>query len=398
MSTYQSLPTLAGKAKIAAAVAGGPALNITHMAVGDGNGQLVTPLETQAALVHEVWRGAVTSVTRDPVHTNQVVVLATIPLEAGPFMVRELGLYDAAGTLIAVGSVPQVEKTALSQGSGQTLDLTFILVVDTAAQLTIILDAKPQADWDEEDTSSLAYIRNKPEIPGIPAGLVHEDRIIETRKGLTGGGDLSEDRIHDIDWRANIGAAAVINASDLWPVFQAQQGGVAADHRTITADQLRTWLLANLRTSPWDVILEEQQAAGIHAEASGAWAAAVLNTVERDALGVTLSGNRALLGIGVYIAEWMKFAINCRFAKTRLVAVAGGVTTVLGYSNTGWSDPIYETQTPLTGIVPFTLAAPAAIGLDMIVQTPNVSAAGWGYDFGDHSIETFATLKIKRIA
>ncbi len=240
MSTYQSLPTLAGKAKIAAAIAGGPALNITQMAVGDGNGQPVTPLETQAALVNEVWRGVVTSVSRDLVHTNQVVVVATIPLEAGPFMIRELGLYDAAGTLIAVGSVPQVEKTALSQGSGQTLDLTFILVVDTAAQLTIILDAKPQSDWAEEDTQSLAYIRNKPEIGAFPPHVA-PDRIIATRKGLTGGGDLGEDRIHDIEW-ANLDAAASLNMSDRLALKQAAQGEVPADHRSATLAQLATLL------------------------------------------------------------------------------------------------------------------------------------------------------------
>lgn len=244
MSQYQSLPTLAGKAKIAAAISGGSALSITHMAVGDGGGLPVTPLETQAALVHEVWRGAVTSVTRDATHSNQVVVEATIPLAAGPFMIRELGLYDADGVLIAVGSHPQIEKTALSQGSGQELGLTFVLVVDTAAQITIILDAKPQSDWEETDTTSLAYIRNKPELPGVPP-LVPPDRIIEARLGLTGGGDLSEDRWFDIDW-SELDSATGLSPSDLVALRQAAVGGLPTSHRKATLQALAQWILAQV--------------------------------------------------------------------------------------------------------------------------------------------------------
>lgn len=245
--SFISIPTLAGKAKIAAAIAGGAALNITHMAVGDGNGQPVTPLETQAALVHEVWRGAVTSVTRDPQHNNQVVVVATIPLEAGPFMIRELGLYDGAGTLIAVGSHPQIEKTALAQGSGQTLDLTFIIVVDTAASLTIILDAKPQSDWAEQNTQSAAYIKNKPEIGAFPAH-VPPSRIIEARLGLTGGGSLEEDRWFDINW-PELQAATGLSRSDLLAIYQAAVGELPATHRKLSLGQLSDWLLGSTSTT-----------------------------------------------------------------------------------------------------------------------------------------------------
>lgn len=249
---YKSVPTLVGQQKIAQAIAGGPALTITHMAVGDGNGAPVTPLETQVALVHEVWRGEITSVTRDLQHPNHVVVVATVPLEAGPFMVRELGLYDSAGSLIAVGSHPEIEKTALSQGMGQTLELTFIVIVDTAAQLTIVIENRPQSDWLEVDTTSGAYIRNKPVIPGIPP-TVPLSRKLEARKGLAGGGDLSADRWFDISW-TELAAASAVNASDLLAVYQALHGSVPADHRKMTLEQLAGWIVAQVTIPTYTVV------------------------------------------------------------------------------------------------------------------------------------------------
>lgn len=242
---YKSLTTLVGQQKIADAIAGTAPLTITAMAVGDGDGEPVTPLETQTELVNEVWRGDVASVARDVAHPNQVVVVATIPLDAGPFMVRELGLYDDDGDLIAVGSHPQIEKTVPAQGTGQTLDLTFILVVDTAAQLTIVLESSPQSDWDEEDTSSPSYIRNKPDLnPNLPP-LVPPSRIIEARKGLAGGGDLGADRWFDIDW-PELAAASAVNASDILAVYQAMQGVVAADHRKMSLSQLAAWIITQV--------------------------------------------------------------------------------------------------------------------------------------------------------
>lgn len=137
---FKSIVTLAGRAKIAAAIAGVAPLNIAALAVGDGNGIPITPLETMTALVHEVWRGGVTNVVRDPQHPSQVIVSATIPAEAGPFFVRELALYDAAGSCIAIMSYPQTEKPATSQNVVTTLDIQFVFVVDTAASVTVQID------------------------------------------------------------------------------------------------------------------------------------------------------------------------------------------------------------------------------------------------------------------
>lgn len=141
MPQYQSLVTLSGQAKVAAAIAGGPAVNITHLAVGDGNGAPVTALETAAALTREVWRGGVLSVSRDPALPTQVIVAAEIPIGAGPFVIREMGLIASDGTLFAIQNTPEIEKTTAAQGATQAVTVYFRVVVATTANITVTVDA-----------------------------------------------------------------------------------------------------------------------------------------------------------------------------------------------------------------------------------------------------------------
>lgn len=141
MPQYQSLVTLSGQAKVAAAIGGGPAVNISHLAVGDGNGNPVTALETATELTHEVWRGAVLSVSRDPAHPTQVIVAAEIPVGAGPFVIREMGLIADDGTLFAIQNTPEIEKTTAAQGATQAVTVHFRIVVATSANITITVDA-----------------------------------------------------------------------------------------------------------------------------------------------------------------------------------------------------------------------------------------------------------------
>jgi hypothetical protein len=141
MPQYQSLVTLSGQAKVAAAIGGGPAVNISHLAVGDGNGNPVTALETATGLTNEVWRGAVLSVSRDPAHPTQVIVAAEIPVGAGPFVIREMGLIASDGTLFAIQNTPEIEKTTAAQGATQAVTVHFRIVVATSANITITVDA-----------------------------------------------------------------------------------------------------------------------------------------------------------------------------------------------------------------------------------------------------------------
>lgn len=140
MTQYFSVVTLSGQAKVADAIAGGAAVNIIELSVGDGNGAAVTPLETQAALVHEVWRGAVASCSRDPLNPTHVIVQALIPVGAGPFTVRELALWTSDGQCFAVMNSPEIVKTTAAQGATQDVTVSFRIVVDTAANITVTVD------------------------------------------------------------------------------------------------------------------------------------------------------------------------------------------------------------------------------------------------------------------
>ncbi len=139
MPSYFSVVTLAGQQKIAESVAGGAAINITHLAVGDGNGQPTTPAVGATSLVHEVWRGSVTSAVRDPVNPTQVIVTATVPLAVGPFSIREAAIVTSDGALFAIANYPETYKPAPVEGTASEIILEFVVVIDTAASVAITI-------------------------------------------------------------------------------------------------------------------------------------------------------------------------------------------------------------------------------------------------------------------
>lgn len=139
MPSYFSLVTLAGQAKIADAIAGGDDIVITHLAVGDGNGNPTTPAANATALVHEVWRGSVLSAARDPSNPTQVVVSATIPVGAGPFSIREAAIITDDGALFAIANYPETYKPSPGEGVASELVIEFVVVVDTAAAVTLTI-------------------------------------------------------------------------------------------------------------------------------------------------------------------------------------------------------------------------------------------------------------------
>lgn len=133
MTDYVGLPTLTGQAKIAGAI-GGTALTLASVRVGDGNGAPVTPNETQTDLVRRVGGPyAITSSGRDPDHPTHWRVTALVPLGDGPFDIRELGVFDTAGDLIAVAAHPLYEKRV---GINEHL-VDVVFPVSEAAQVTV---------------------------------------------------------------------------------------------------------------------------------------------------------------------------------------------------------------------------------------------------------------------
>ncbi|HFW5272168.1 TPA: phage tail protein, partial [Salmonella enterica subsp. enterica serovar Bullbay] len=139
---FKTIITDYGKQRLIAAMSpGGTKLTLTQMAVGDGGGNPTTPDTNNTALVNEVWRAAVNSVTVDKTHPNIIVVDLLIPAEVGGFWIREAGLYDEFNKLVAICSLPASEKPLLEQGSGRAQTVRMTLIVSDTSIVNITIDS-----------------------------------------------------------------------------------------------------------------------------------------------------------------------------------------------------------------------------------------------------------------
>lgn len=138
---YKAVLTKIGAAKIVAATAGGTKINLTHMAVGDGGGSLPTPDPAQTKLIAEKHRAALNKVIVDPKKKNYLVAELVIPPEIGGFWMRELGLYDEVGALIAVSNMAESYKPLLSEGSGRAQTLRMVVIVSDMDTVNLLIDS-----------------------------------------------------------------------------------------------------------------------------------------------------------------------------------------------------------------------------------------------------------------
>ncbi|MEP9248039.1 phage tail protein [Enterobacter asburiae] len=139
---YKTVITKAGAIKLAAAtLPDGKKVNLTAMAVGDGGGTLPVPDPNQTKLVKEVWRHALNKISQDKKNKNYVVAELLIPPETGGFWMRELGLYDDTGTLIAVGNMAESYKPALAEGSGRAQTVRMVIMVSDIESVELTIDS-----------------------------------------------------------------------------------------------------------------------------------------------------------------------------------------------------------------------------------------------------------------
>lgn len=137
---YRALLTDQGKALLANAAATGQKLEITQMAVGDGGGSATIPSESQTKLVGEKRRAALNSLQVDTNSNNQVIAEQVIPEDAGGWWIRELGLYDKNGVLVAIANTPDTYKPLLAEGAGRTQVVRMVLLVKGDASAMIVAD------------------------------------------------------------------------------------------------------------------------------------------------------------------------------------------------------------------------------------------------------------------
>ncbi len=137
---FFALLTVIGANKLAKATALGTTLKITQMAVGDGGGILPTPDTQQTKLVGEKRRAGLNTLFVDPKNNSQIIAEQVIPENEGGYWIREIGLFDDEGSLIAVGNCPETYKPQLQEGSGRTQTIRMILTVSHTESVELKVD------------------------------------------------------------------------------------------------------------------------------------------------------------------------------------------------------------------------------------------------------------------
>lgn len=137
---YKTIHTAYGLQRMAQAEAAGIAINLTHMAVGDGNGNEVSPVDEQTQLVGEKFRAIVNRVFQDPTTPTKFTAELIVPATEGGFTMREVGIFDEDGALFAVGNLPATYKPTISEGAYADTAIRLEFLVTNASAVTIQVD------------------------------------------------------------------------------------------------------------------------------------------------------------------------------------------------------------------------------------------------------------------
>ncbi|WP_338506610.1 phage tail protein [Erwinia aphidicola] len=202
---FQSIVTLTGQARIAAAVQGGGKTDIITMVVGDGNGAPTVPAASQTHLVNEVWRVKLNSLKVDAKNKSWLIAEAIAPASVGGFWMRELGLLASDGSLMAVCNMAETYKPTLEQGSGRTQTLRMVLSVTDTSAVTLLIDDSISLATEEYVNDRLAeheQSRNHPDATlsergfAILSSTISEDETrAATPKAVKAANDNANGRV-----------------------------------------------------------------------------------------------------------------------------------------------------------------------------------------------------------
>ncbi len=172
MTKYRGVLTRVGTEKLAKASANGQTLELSQMALGDGEGSLPTPNAAQTALVRQVYRAELNRLTVDSNNANQLIAELVIPENIGGWWIREIGLFDKQGALIAVANCAETYKPKLEDGSGRSQIIRMLLVVSSTEAVTLKIDpAVVLAPRSYVDERLQPYLRTADINQYIPVGL-----------------------------------------------------------------------------------------------------------------------------------------------------------------------------------------------------------------------------------
>ncbi|MDO5058769.1 MAG: phage tail protein [Neisseria sp.] len=217
---YFTLITRQGAAKLARAAAMGTRLNLTEMAVGDGGGKAVTPSENAAALTREVYRGGINHLETDPDNAAQIIAELLIAEDTGNFTVREVGLFDEAGDLIAVGNLPDTYKPVAASGSARSQLIRMVIHIGNAANVTLKIDPSviiATRDFVENSVAKAAFpVSSTAELRRLNQPKARAVILAGYHAGSTLGGGIFVADPSDKTTRDNGGTVIVDAAGTRW--------------------------------------------------------------------------------------------------------------------------------------------------------------------------------------
>lgn len=146
MTDYYTVLTTTGENKFAGASTGGPRVRPDRVAVGDGGGPdfynsyYRDELKPRTSLVNQQYVTGVNDLRTDPDNPAWIVVDGAIPADEGGYNIREVGVIDEDGDLIAIGRFPQTYKPVLASGAFQDMIVRIILEVGDTDSVTLQVD------------------------------------------------------------------------------------------------------------------------------------------------------------------------------------------------------------------------------------------------------------------
>ncbi|KAA6404504.1 phage tail protein [Candidatus Tokpelaia sp.] len=182
---YFSILTDIGRFKIAKAAADKGEVKITHFAIGDGGGQETSPTPGQKALVHEVWRTQVESVNIDEKNPAAVIVSALIPRDVGGWWIREFGIFDEVGDMLAVVKPAPNYKATIAEGQNEDIIYQFQLIIGENANIVVVID--PSSQYLTREAADKVY----PSREEVKTGYVSKDDFAAVGKGWVKHSELN---------------------------------------------------------------------------------------------------------------------------------------------------------------------------------------------------------------
>ncbi|SLM61280.1 MULTISPECIES: phage tail protein [Dickeya] len=236
---YTTLLTQVGENKLAKAIAQGRQLAITQMGVGDGGGVLPAPTLNQTMLINEKRRAPLNTLSIDPTNPRQIIAEQVIPENEGGFWLREIGLYDADGDLIAVANCPETYKPQLQEGSGRVQTVRVTLAVSQTSAVSLSIDATvvfATRSYVDNALANHEKSRKHPNATLTAAGLAQLSNAIDsdsetlaaTPKAVKAANDNANGRVpslRQVNGKA-LSADIILNAADVGAISINEMAGI----------------------------------------------------------------------------------------------------------------------------------------------------------------------------